>query len=1065
MFNFISKIRRVWTLLLKVVGLGKGLQKTKETKGGETVDTIKLELSRTIDSIKDSKLARGASGSPSMYALPWYMFVGAPGAGKSTLIRNSGLDFSYLDIPDSGSKGKDGTRNFDWWFTKHSILLDTAGRYVTEDETRPEWNAFIEFLKENREEKPIDGVIIAVNISAIQNLPEEELEWYANRLRAHVDEMIKRLSLIFPIYLIFTYCDQIQGFDEFFDQLDDRGRSQVWGCTLTAGQQEDPRPESVFEKEFEKLYRNLKNLRLFQLPKIESYDARHLAYIFPLALARLRPKLSRFVGLLFQHNPYKENPLFRGFYFVSAAQEVSSDKRPKSYFIKDLFTEIIFPDKDLIAASRPRRSVWTKTSIAAVCLLFVCLIAFGFSFFGNKKLIKGIGSSVDFVNSARSDKERIQGLEKMRERLAELDRHNAEGVPVRLGLGLYRGHEFNTPLRNAYFANFEASLLSPAGVGMERRIQQLLAKAERGESICGQVYPLLHAYLMLTNPSKKVDSAFLFPYMHEITAHDVCGVFSAKPLDEALDKALSNQINFYLTEFGKSDLPYHDRNDSLIKKLQSYLDESPHEKIYCGIKATGEKLFGHVSLKTIMEGRVNNTLLSDYEFSGIYTRKGWNVYVKDAISNMAGMGKAYQQDGVQVGQITEQVEKLYFQDFVLNWKGFLASISLKKFEDLKEAASVLEELSNSGSPAVHLFGEFTQNTTKINEKGRGKRTPLDVDFRTLHEILDTRGKLVDRYLAEISNLQGMVINLLNSTDPGTMAREQAKGHFTEDTGAYIRLSWNTIQELLLGIDEDNRKIVRRLFELPFENVWSVLLKQAQENIYDIWLTQVCKHFNERLKKKYPFNPNGEDATFREIADFFHPESGMFSEFYREELEPFVDCAEGRLQPKKWLGRGIELPEAFYLNVSRGKAISEGLFTSGKPELMIPFEIYPVPIPKVTQILLIIDNEKFDYRNQPQMWNKILWPSKGQNTGVSITIIGAGKESKQYDGQLGFLRFLDDAQITHLEGRIHQISLQVGRFDLNYRVRTKGEGDIFGVMKDFSDFTCYGSAIDSKTMRD
>src|SRR5205814_2528385 len=91
-------------------------------------------------------LTAGRDGQ-SLYDLPWYVFIGAPGSGKTTALVNSGLKFPLAErFGKSKVKGVGGTRNCDWWFSDEAVFLDTAGRYTTqesnEEADRSAWTGF-----------------------------------------------------------------------------------------------------------------------------------------------------------------------------------------------------------------------------------------------------------------------------------------------------------------------------------------------------------------------------------------------------------------------------------------------------------------------------------------------------------------------------------------------------------------------------------------------------------------------------------------------------------------------------------------------------------------------------------------------------------------------------------------------------------------------------------------------------------------------------------------------------------------------------------------------------------
>src|SRR3954462_7921099 len=96
---------------------------------------------------------RSAGGSRRnyLYSRPWYVIIGPPGAGKTTALLNSGLRFPFAE---QALKGVGGTRNLDFWFADEAALVDTAGRYTTQDSDQgvdsSGWTSFLSLLKKHR---------------------------------------------------------------------------------------------------------------------------------------------------------------------------------------------------------------------------------------------------------------------------------------------------------------------------------------------------------------------------------------------------------------------------------------------------------------------------------------------------------------------------------------------------------------------------------------------------------------------------------------------------------------------------------------------------------------------------------------------------------------------------------------------------------------------------------------------------------------------------------------------------------------------------------------------------
>ena len=181
------------------------------------------------------KKARGTRGY--LYEQPWYAIIGPPGAGKTTALLNAGLKFPLAAEMGQGAvAGVGGTRLCDWWFTENAVLIDTAGRYTTQDSNaavdRAGWDAFLDLLRRTRPRQPLNGVIVAIALSDIAQAPADERLAHARAIRRRIKELGDQLGIRMPVYALFTKADLLAGFTEFFADLDRERREQVWGATF-----------------------------------------------------------------------------------------------------------------------------------------------------------------------------------------------------------------------------------------------------------------------------------------------------------------------------------------------------------------------------------------------------------------------------------------------------------------------------------------------------------------------------------------------------------------------------------------------------------------------------------------------------------------------------------------------------------------------------------------------------------------------------------------------------------------------------------------------------------------
>ena len=1095
------------------------------------IEELQKQLETAIDRLKQSKLGRGRRGRAALYALPWYMFIGPPGAGKTTAIANSGLNFP---LGTNRIRGVGGTRNCDWFFTDSAILLDTAGRYVTEPEDEEEWQAFLDTLKKHRGERPINGVIAGISIDELAGATPDEVEEHARNIRGRVDELVSRLGVRFPVYLLFTKCDLLQGFVDTFGELGRKEREQIWGCTFDREQQARSDVRTVFEHEFQRLYDALLGMRAMRLSQSMKREARQKVHVFPLEFAAVKDNLAYFVERLFQPNPYQESPIFRGFYFTSGTQEgtpidrviqaiadqfelppdisasFNTEVEAKSYFIKELFTDVIVPDQYMVRQTSrvaiKGRFAQAGAAVAAVVVLGLFILLASPALMKSKSTLGGVEQAAlavapvrwDNPASAADDFARMDGL---RDRLARLE----DGAGF-LSWGLDRSGTVLDPARRLYANRARAFVEAYPMRAMELRMRTgvRLRRAEGGER--DSLYRDLRAYLLMTSEVARLEENEGNRYFLErfLATQSTAALLprSSSGSPEELRDQIERQVSAFTAELMRGTAQPFETDQPLVEQVRTLIYEAPSvERVYSRLKEEGMATLPPFTLADALRGQSLAIFANRPEIPGVFTKRGWETFMEEAIAEETTspdradwvMGHAAQDlpESMQdEEQLAEQLRGMYFDEYGAHWDRFLRSVRLNNFGDLRSASRAMIDLGSAyDSPILYLLAQVTHQTQfdggltedlseragdiaqrrldyaarrRLGEDAGIDRAeeveqvhPVNRRFMRLHELNADKAQSGGASPALAQALQ--ILAQVGNTVDGLAGDPPAAAEYAEvvlsqnggDLGSQVR----SIQSSLATMDPETRTA---LFVAPIYSAFDAILGAAQTYLNDRWRSEVYDAYQTHLAGRYPIDPGASpDIPLDDFQQFFEPQTGTYMTFFKEVLAPYL--SRDMTSARTWEGRGIRIGPRLLASYADAERIGSGLFSGGVARL--DFELQPEqPLrngdaPPVSQVEIMIHGQGGAYNmGSFRPWTQIVWPGR---PGASLRIsTQRGPAAIEFPGDWGWFRLLQEATV---QGRssteYHVLWPFANGVTVQYNLRTRSSTNPFNNLRSFFDFAC------------
>ena len=419
--------------------------------------------------------------------LPWYLVLGAPDAGKTALLRASGLELpaAVERLVEPGP-----TTSCNWWLTNQAVVIDTAGRYSTAHEggDHREWKQLLALVRKYRPRPALQGVLIALSAADLLSKAGPQLEAEASELRRHLNEIVDAVGVDPPIYLIVTQADRIQGFTEAAAGFAGSRLHEAIGWTHRERYPHDA--AQTVRDAFSRIRERIEGMLPDLLIREPEPARRRRLFFLPQEIAALSRSISAFAGRAFAPALYDEAPFLRGIYLVSALREgaivspvvdrlghawaqgsVDTSGPSGSWFLHDFFRRLLL-DSEEQTLTVPADRVGPRTRAVVLGLAGaaagVLAVVWGITAWNNWQAIDAVtAAAVD----TRERRESLDAVDHLWQSLAASEKAREEGMHG-MGLGgpLDRAVERG---RRVFLASFARDFEEPA--------KQVLLASVKGE--------------------------------------------------------------------------------------------------------------------------------------------------------------------------------------------------------------------------------------------------------------------------------------------------------------------------------------------------------------------------------------------------------------------------------------------------------------------------------------------------------------------------------------------------------------------------------------------------------
>ena len=664
--------------------------------------------------------------------------------------------------------------------------------------------------------------------------------------------------------------------------------------------------------------------------------------------------------------------------------------------------------------------------------------------------------------------ERLTSQLLLQQAIARLQYRQVTGAPWYTRFGLNQDRATLTALWPVYAEN-NANLMRDATAEQLRQqlntFVQLPPASDARTQGTQRAYDLLKSYLMMVRPDK-ADADWLAKNM-----------LALWPTRQGVAQGRWQTLAPKLIGFYAQNLPSHPQwkikaDAELINNVrQILLKQIGQRNAESGLY---QEMLKHIASNwsdltlADMTGDTDASSLfrSDEVVPGMFTRQAWEEQVRDAIDEVVKIRRdeidwvltdKNHQPGSDVSPeaLKARLRERYFSDFGNAWLNMVNSIQWQQATSLSQAIGQLNLLADvrqsplvalmntlawqgkTGQMGAELADSIVDSAKKIVsrkkyarqiiEQAHGPKGPLDDVFGPLLGLMEGKdgternGNLsFQSWLSRVIQVRLKLQQVISAPDPQARAQMLAQTVFQgksidlTDTRDYSSLVAASLGQEWSGFGHS-------LFVQPLDLAWQQVLAPAAASLNARWQATIVDQWNNAFAGRYPFKASGSDASLPLLAQFLRGDAGRITTFLKTNLGGVLHQEGNRWVVDPSASQGLRVNPDFLKTVNQLAEISDIVFAQG--DAGVHFELMARPTRDVARMQLILDEQSLDFFNQMESWQSFVWPGNSYYPGGSLSWRSVKTGMQLYannQGNWGFIRLLDQAQLTPLDGSRTQL---------------------------------------------